>query len=186
VRDDNATLGDLGRDLGQHARDVLVGQTVEAVAPDAVVMEAARQGEPVRELGMAAVERGIEAGHLRQVGLDRGDGADHAKEVGVTRGAIVRPAPVDQDLALCVLGDEMRQCADALDLPLGRQQRPVVLADPVDREFQAGGAGIDGQDGVGHRSLLGGTRHTGPLPASVGEQHGNCTGGHARPHRVGA
>ena len=41
-----------------------------------VVVEPARQGEPVGELGMAAVERGIEAGHLRQVGLDRGDRAD--------------------------------------------------------------------------------------------------------------
>ena len=69
-------LGDLRRDLGQHARDVLVGQAVEAVAADAVVVEPARQGEPVGELGMAAVEGGIEAGDLRQVGLDRGDRAD--------------------------------------------------------------------------------------------------------------
>ena len=74
--DHDAAAGDLRRDLGQHARDVLVGQAVEAVAADAVVVEPARQGEPVGELGMAAVEGGIEAGDLRQLGLDRGDRAD--------------------------------------------------------------------------------------------------------------
>ena len=74
--DHHAALADVWRNLGQHARDVLVGQTVEAVAADALVVEAARQREPVGELGMAAVKSGIEACHLRQVGLDRGDRAD--------------------------------------------------------------------------------------------------------------
>jgi hypothetical protein len=79
--DDHAAPGDLRCYLGQHTRDVLVGQTVEAVAANAVVVKAARQREPVGELGMAAVERGIEAGHLRQLRLDRGDRPDAAEIV---------------------------------------------------------------------------------------------------------
>jgi hypothetical protein len=37
--DHDAALGDLGGDLGERARDVLVGQAVEAVAADAVVVK---------------------------------------------------------------------------------------------------------------------------------------------------
>ena len=188
--DHHSAGSDLRRHLGQHARDVLIGQAVEAVAANALVIEPARQGEPVGELGMAAVERGIEAGDLRQVGLDCGDGADageivrlmqrrqrdralpawrahagstrtgaaivdaamhypmtdaeqvgvaevlaqpvadHAEELGMARAAIVGPAPVDQEPTFGVLGNQARRCADALDLALGGQARPVVRADP--------------------------------------------------------
>ena len=54
---------------------------MKAVAADAVVMEAARQGEPVGELRMGAVEGGIEAGDLGQVRLASGDRADAGEVV---------------------------------------------------------------------------------------------------------
>ena len=91
--DHDPALGDLRRDLGQHARDVLVGQAVEAVAADALVVEPAGQGEPVGELGMAAVERGVEAGDLRQLGLDRGDRADRRRGCAAGAAAPAGRAP---------------------------------------------------------------------------------------------
>ena len=70
--------------------------------------------------------------------------ADHAKELGVARAAIVGPAPLDEHPTIRILGDQARRRADALDLAFGRQAWRVVLADPVDRELEAGRAGIDG------------------------------------------
>ena len=84
--DDDAPVGDLWRDLGQHARDILVGQAVKTIAADARVMETAGQGEPVGEIRAAAVEGGIEAGHLRQVRLHRGNGADAGEIVRLVQG----------------------------------------------------------------------------------------------------
>ena len=132
--DHHAALADVRRDLGQHARDVLVGQAVEAVAADALVVEPARQGEPVGELGMAAVESGIEAGHLRQVGLDRGDRAD--------AGEIVRLMQWRQRTQRLQLGEHSRIDANrrgvvdpAMHHPVAdaEQRRPVaeMLAQPA-------------------------------------------------------
>ena len=59
---------------------------MEAVAADAVVIEPAGQGEPVGELGMAAVEGGVEAGDLRQVGVERGDRTDPCEIVRLMQG----------------------------------------------------------------------------------------------------
>ena len=65
-----------GATCRQGVRDVFVGQAVEAVAADAVVVEPARQGVPVGDLGVGAVERGIEARDLGQLGPEPGDRAD--------------------------------------------------------------------------------------------------------------
>ena len=81
VGDDHPAAGDLGRDLGEAAGDVLVAEAVEAVAADALVVERARQGVAVGVLGVAAVEGGVEAGDLRQVGVDRRDEADGGEVV---------------------------------------------------------------------------------------------------------
>ena len=51
--------------------DVFVGQAVEPVAPHALVVIGARQGERVVDEGMAAVERRVEAGDLRRSGKGR-------------------------------------------------------------------------------------------------------------------
>ena len=64
--DDHAALGNVGRHLRQPARDVFVGQAVKAVAAHALLVEAARERVAVGNLGMAAVEGGVEAGDLRQ------------------------------------------------------------------------------------------------------------------------
>ena len=119
---------------------------MEAVAADAVVVEPARQGEPVGELGMAAVERGIEAGDLRQVGLDRGDRADAGEivrlmqrreraerlEPGEHRGIDAhRRRVVDAAVHHPVADAEQRRVAEMLAQPaaehakeLGRGPRP--------------------------------------------------------------
>ena len=53
--------------LRQNRGDVLVGQAVEAVAADALRVQLRGQREHLRDLRVAAVERGVEAGHLRQL-----------------------------------------------------------------------------------------------------------------------
>src|SRR3712207_8646059 len=45
----------------EHGRDVVVGQSVEAVAPHAPLTHLARQGEQARDVGLRLVESGVEA-----------------------------------------------------------------------------------------------------------------------------
>jgi hypothetical protein len=68
VGDDHAAARRAGPMLRQHFGDVLVGQAVEAVAAHALGGDGARQGEQLRDFGLAAVEGGVEAGHLRHAG----------------------------------------------------------------------------------------------------------------------
>ena len=79
--DDDAAAGDLGRHLGQALGDVFVGEAVEAVAADALVVERARQGVAVGVRGVAAVEGGVEAGDLRHVRVDLHREADRREVV---------------------------------------------------------------------------------------------------------
>ena len=72
---------DGGRHLGQARGDVLVGQAVEAVAAHARAVELLRDGVAVGELGVAAVEGGVEAGDLRQPGPAGADRADRRQVV---------------------------------------------------------------------------------------------------------
>ena len=64
--DNDASAGDIGRDLRQPLGDVLVGKAVEAVASDPFGMQLVRDRIVVGERIMIAVECGIEAGDLRQ------------------------------------------------------------------------------------------------------------------------
>ena len=79
VGDDHVLARDLGRHLPQRPYDVFVGQPVKPVAPHALVVIGARQGEGVVHEGMAAMERRVETGDLRRSGksadrrLDPGD-----------------------------------------------------------------------------------------------------------------
>ncbi len=66
---------------GSAARDVLVGQAVEAVAAHAAVGDRRRQREGLRDRRHRAVERGVEAGDLRQPGRAREHGADRREVV---------------------------------------------------------------------------------------------------------
>ena len=71
VRDDHAAVGRVAVECAQLLEDVLVGETVEAVAPDASVPQVLRQGIHLGDPRHLAVKGGIEAGHLRnaRVGL---------------------------------------------------------------------------------------------------------------------
>ena len=73
--DDDAAVGDFGRDLAQPRADVFIGEPVEAVAPHALVVERARQAVGVGDEGMAAMEGGVETADLRRVGKQRARGA---------------------------------------------------------------------------------------------------------------
>ena len=79
--DDQARSGDLGRRLVQAAHDVVVRQAVEAVAANAGVAELARQGEGLRDVRLAAMERRVEAGDLRKMRRRGGDRLDRRKVV---------------------------------------------------------------------------------------------------------
>src|SRR4029453_2623776 len=62
VGDDHAPFGDLGRDLGNDRRDVLVREAVEAVALDPGAAELARERYQLGDGRLTPVERGGEAG----------------------------------------------------------------------------------------------------------------------------
>src|SRR6266480_5632113 len=64
--DNHASAGNVGRNLRQALGDILVGQAVEAVAPDALSMELVRDRIMVRKRIVIAMKGSIETGHLRQ------------------------------------------------------------------------------------------------------------------------
>ena len=68
VRDNDAAVRDLGRDLRQGAGDVLVREAVKAVALHAGVAKFLRKRNEVGERGLRPVEAGVETGDLRDGG----------------------------------------------------------------------------------------------------------------------
>ena len=84
-------------DLAQPVGDVLVGQAVKAVAAHALLVPAVRDREPVGDLGMAAMERGVEArdlGHLRPPRADlRGSAPDCSAGAAAPGAPAARAAP---------------------------------------------------------------------------------------------
>jgi hypothetical protein len=83
--DDDAALRERRVIGGELAGDVIVAQPVEAVAPHAFVVEAARQGEGVVDPWVAAVKGGVEAGHLHRLGEGRDGGAHPGEVVGLVQ-----------------------------------------------------------------------------------------------------
>ena len=77
MRDDDAPGRVKRRNSAQAVDDIFVGEAVEAVASDALVVKAARQREDVVDEGMVAVKGGVEAGDLLHMrpGLARGEDA---------------------------------------------------------------------------------------------------------------
>ena len=65
MRDDHPALGETGIVVFQDGRDVVVGQPVEAVAPNAALAHFARQGEQSRDVRLGLMEGSIETGDLR-------------------------------------------------------------------------------------------------------------------------
>ena len=81
VCDDDTPLSALAEVVRKHARDVFVGQTVKAVAPDAEFLELPRQGEQGREPRLARVKTGVEAGNLGKRRCNVQQGADRRQIV---------------------------------------------------------------------------------------------------------
>ena len=66
MRRDHPTGGKHGIDLAQAPGDIFVRQTVESVAPDALLMEGAREGQARGDRRLVVVKRRVETGHLRK------------------------------------------------------------------------------------------------------------------------
>ncbi len=77
--DDHAALGFGTEIIRQHAGDILIGETVEAVAQHAGIGQRARQREDFGEARLGAMKGRIETGDLRQIRPLRRDRIDHAE-----------------------------------------------------------------------------------------------------------
>jgi len=153
VRDDRPSSGRLRVDSRQDRCDVLVGQAVEAVAPDPLLREPARQGEGPGERGNRRVKRRVEAGHLGDVREALHDVADGRQVVRLVQGRqgnelieIVQDLPVHDD--------RLRVLQPPVDHPVAHGP------DPIGR---AGLAAAPGKDRL-HGPLLAELRPGGPRP----------------------
>ena len=64
MRNNDAALGNFGRDLAEPPRDVLVGKAVKSVAAHPLLIEGLGDRIAVGHLGMASMKSGVEAGNL--------------------------------------------------------------------------------------------------------------------------
>jgi len=150
---DGPPLRGIGVDPRQDRGDVLVGQTVETVAPDPLFGEFPRQGEGLRDRGDRGVERRVETGHLGDSREPPADIADGGQVVGLMQGS---------------QGHECLEIGE--DLPV-HDNRPRVSRPPVDDPVThgpdaVGGAGLaaaPGEDRL-HGPLLAQLRTGGPGP----------------------
>ena len=76
---DHAALCSLGRDLTQTIGDVLIGKTVEAIAPHTLLVEFFGYREMIRQGAVVAVERGVETRNLWKLGTASKERADRRK-----------------------------------------------------------------------------------------------------------
>ncbi len=68
MRDDDASVRDVGSHVGKHRRDVLVRKAVEAITLYAPGADVARQGNDFGDGRLSAVKARVEAGDLRDTG----------------------------------------------------------------------------------------------------------------------
>jgi hypothetical protein len=90
--------------------------------------------------------------YLDDIGFQPGNDEVQRRLV-VDRLALV-PVMGVQRLAGRVLGDEMRVVLHALDLAAAEQRQRCGCAHRIGAKFQAGGTGVDDDDGIGHQWLL--------------------------------
>ena len=83
MRDDDPTAGEIRREFPEPTGHVLVRQAVEAVAPHTLVVAATGDRVAIRDSGMAAVERRVEAGDLRHRRVDLHRQSDRGQVVGL-------------------------------------------------------------------------------------------------------
>ena len=81
MRNDRAARCRLRVNTRKNRGNILVGKTVESVAPDALLGELSRQGKGLGHGRNARVKRGIEAGHLGHIGPSLSDDTDGGKVV---------------------------------------------------------------------------------------------------------
>lgn len=86
MRDDDAPLRELRRDLGKPSGNEFIRQAVKAVAPHALVVEGCRQGECIDHARMAAMKRRVETRDLRRAGKGRLCRADAGQIVRLVQG----------------------------------------------------------------------------------------------------
>ncbi len=65
---DDLSRRDLRRHLGQAARDIFIGQTMESVTAHTLRIELLRDRIVLDDRAVSAVERSVEAGDLRETG----------------------------------------------------------------------------------------------------------------------
>ena len=152
--------------IGQHRRDVLVRQAVEAVALHPGGTDLPGQGNELGDRGLASVEAGIEAGHLRHAGQAVDDGFDRRQVVRLVERSQGNQLPQP-------LQDPRRDHDGAIVL------RPAVddaVAHSEDAGFAVAGAnpagqGVESARAVAHR-LFQVLIHEDPAPSVLGGEPG--------------
>ena len=117
-------------DLAQPVGDILVGEAVKAVAAHALLVPAVRDREPVGDLGMAAVERGVEAGDLGHLRLARADLADRRQIVRLVQRR-QRHQPLEPLQHRVVHQDRRVEVRAAMDDPVADRARGA--AEPAEQ-----------------------------------------------------
>ena len=105
---------------------------MEAVAAHALLVERLGNCEPVGDLGVEAVEGGVEAGHLRQVGAAGPDRADGGQVVRLVQGC-QRDEALEPRQHVVVDQDRGGEVGAAMDHPVadGERRCAQMLHDPV-------------------------------------------------------
>ena len=85
MRDRDAALRERGLVPRQFPSDEAIGQAVEAVAPDALVVHRARKGEAAHNIDMGPVESRVEGRRLRQLRAQPVDRADKSEPLRLMR-----------------------------------------------------------------------------------------------------
>ena len=99
----------------------------------------------------AAMDDAMPDGKRRTAAKRRRHAADQIVEENlVIRFGVLRPAFLGNGRALCVLGEEVRRHADALDLPLEEERWFPIIHCGVARELDARRSRIDDENGAFH------------------------------------
>ena len=122
-----------GREFGQFAGDVLVGQAVEAIFPDAFRLEPARDRVAAYRRCERVVEGGVETADLQQPRPQRQEGADRRQAARLMqRGQ--RCQPVDRRDRGGVEADRTRKLPAAMDDPVtdaGQRVAAEMILGPI-------------------------------------------------------
>ena len=146
VGDDDALPRDLGRELRQDGRDVLVGEAVEAVPLHAGIADLAGERDQLGDGRLSAVEARVEAGDLRHAGEPLRDRVDRSQVVRLVKRR-QREEPAE------LLHDPRRDEDGSVE------PGPAVhhaVSDPEDARAAVPGAqplgeGVEGRSSVTHR-----------------------------------